>query len=1513
MKLKEIHRTATFAWSPSQSVPLLATGGVAGALDESFSNDSHLEIWSPNFFDKNEFDLGHDGHPGPKASVTTSARFNRLAWGYVQPSKPLGVIAAGMETGELSLWDPSKIVESAEPTESLIYRNNTHTGPVRGLDFNSLQSNLLATGAVSGEVYIWDLKDPSKPYSPGARSSKLDEITSLAWNAQVAHILATSSSSGYTVVWDLRGKREVVALTYAGGAGTVGHVSAVGGALGAKRGMSDVCWHPDNATRLVTSSEDDTSPVIMVWDLRNARAPEKLLEGHDKGVLSLSWCKQDSDLLLSCGKDNRALCWNPNTSEIIGELPAAENWAFQVDWCPKNPDLLATAYFDGTIGIHSLQSTNADSPDARTAAAPQADGSDVFDVQGFSQTAQSKLSLKQPPKWLRRPTSCSFGYGGKLVTVSNLPGASGKNQSSVVHLSHVVTETSIVERAQALLAANTNEEVIALAEKKSAEGHADAESWKALLSLFRANSREELVTLLGFSTADIAARVQQAIADEQHKTSTDDSTKAPESDTTSNNAQRVSFVDPEPAAEHSEIGLEIEEHSATTPSAASEQSDFTKPPTESTTTEMSLFGDEVANDQDANADFFSSMGGLRSAIPDHVRVPHYSLAGDSSAAATIGSGPPSVVSEAVKSNTFRIYPSDESELDRLLTKSLVLGDFESAVSLCLAVDRYADAILLAAKGGPDLLARTQKAYFERRTTALPYLRLFQSIVTDDLEDIVQNADLREWQEIFVVVCTFAKPDEFASLAEQLGQRLEFQSSVVLAADPDDVAAAHELRKHATLAYLAARKLEKVVNIWIAEMREEEEARNSAGDDAQSRYTTHALALQGFIEKVTVFRQATGYTDDGLSQTPAPEAVAQAKTYALAALYDRYYEYADLLAGQGLIQEAVKYIDLTPADYTSSAGTEESFSVARSRLLEAAGKIAHAPVASTSKQPANQYSAPTVPAVPINSGYPRPPIPTTSSYPPAAGPYQQTGSQYQGYTQPQHQHQHQHQQLQQLQQHQQHQQQAPAPTPYAPVGGAHSYQPANTATGGYAPAGTPSQYNRALPPQYPPANQGYAPPGGQYATQVYPPGGAPPPALPPPPSNARAAPPPPPPPKRDPGGWNDAPAVIGERRASPSISSGTGKSTPAPITSPFPNAAPVIPGSPAIGGPNGGIAPPPRGGTPGAPPRPGSVINRGVPPPPPGAARATPPPPGPARPPSTGPPRGQFPPGPPGPNAPPRVLSPLGQGQRPPPSRGAPPVLRNAPGQPGQPPHQHPHPPPPQPHQFANAPPQQQPPQFRGPPPPGQGFAPPAPHPGQPGFARPTGATPPPPPPQAYGPHGGARPGFAPPGAVPPPGPGVRPPPPGGPGFDPAHPGGPGGPPPPPGGAAPPRAAPPPKAPTGPKYPPGDREHIPESSRFIYNVLSEELNRFKAMSAASQPAQKRMVDDVERRVNALFDALNCDTVSPPVFDGLNALVKAIQARDRSAASSIHVDLLTRGSATEDIGIWMSGLKQLVMRL
>ncbi|KAF8485415.1 hypothetical protein JB92DRAFT_3131473 [Gautieria morchelliformis] len=1168
MKLKEIHRTSTFAWSPSLSIPLLATGTVAGALDE-----------------------GDAGQPGPKASVTTTSRFNRLAWGYVDSARPRGVLAAGMENGELGIWDPAKILNGDDASDSLVLRNTIHTGP----------------------IYIWDLKDPSKPYSPGTRSTKLDETTAIAWNNHVPHILATSSSTGYTVVWDLRGKREMVALAYSGGAGTTGGSVHGGGAMaiGGRRGMSDVSWHPDNVGyETCHGSEDDTSPIIMSWDLRNARAPEKILTGHEKGVLSLSWCKQDADLLLSCGKDNRVLCWNPQTSEIIGELPPANNWAFQVQWCPRNPDLLATAFFDGTIGVHSIQSTN---ETAAPAPVPQQDGADLFDAPGFGQTSQSNLSLKQPPKWLRRPVSSSFGYGGRLVTVNNLPNAQGRNQSSVVHLRTVITEHTVIER----------------------------------------EFPEELITLFGFSKTGIVAEVAETI---KNVKATAVSSTGQEQDDAEGTPHEpvVSFVEPEKDAEPSREGAESPDQpqsagpmaSETTPSefSMSATSEGTKAADlESTTTEHSLFADDAVNgtpQTDAAADFFSSMGTIRGPLPGHVLVPHTNYGQDSSVAATIGSGPSSVASEVLKSNTFAIYPKETSEMDRLVTKALVLGDFESAVSLCVASDRFADAILLAVKGGVELLQKTQKAYFERQTTTLPYLRLYQSIVTNDLTDIVQNADLREWQEIFVVLCTFAKQEEFPALAEQLGQRLEFQGNLIKVSAVDDSAEKSlEFRKHATLCYLAATKLEKIVNVWVDEMREEEESlqRNTEElpDDA-SRYSTHAQALQTFIEKVTVFRSATDYVDVDLKQTPED---ADAKSYKLAALYDRYFEYTDLLASQGLVTHAVKYLEYTPADYKGSQGSEVDFDVARQRLLLAAGTTATPKVSAA--QPL--ASAPIAPAVATSYAQP--------TY--TSNPY--GGVQTQGVQQ----------------------QQAQPQTSY----GAYNPQVAPnarpTSVNPYAPpqaaAPLPSQPYQSMappPPSYPSSQNTYAPGASSY----HPPGSVqqgmvppPPPPITSGPGGMHPAPPPqampPPPQKRENGGWNDAPKVS-DRRNTPSQVNLANK--PNPLTTPFPNAPAPAPGTPSNpyfhGQQPQALPPPPRAGasTPqrlqGPPPPRGQSLSHQTQPPPLHLKAHThlpiqfPPPPG-----RVLSPQGQVRPGSGGPGQyslpPSRLLSPP-QGGPPPPPSGA---------------------------------------------------------------------------------------------------------------------------------------------------------------------------------------------------------------------------------------------------------------------
>ena len=67
--VREIPRTATFAWSPSTNAAFLATGTRAGAVDEGFSNDTQLELWDLKLDDgKQSPDLQ------PVAQIDTDSR-----------------------------------------------------------------------------------------------------------------------------------------------------------------------------------------------------------------------------------------------------------------------------------------------------------------------------------------------------------------------------------------------------------------------------------------------------------------------------------------------------------------------------------------------------------------------------------------------------------------------------------------------------------------------------------------------------------------------------------------------------------------------------------------------------------------------------------------------------------------------------------------------------------------------------------------------------------------------------------------------------------------------------------------------------------------------------------------------------------------------------------------------------------------------------------------------------------------------------------------------------------------------------------------------------------------------------------------------------------------------------------------------------------------------------------------------------------------------------------------------
>ncbi|XP_069341486.1 protein transport protein Sec31A isoform X7 [Eulemur rufifrons] len=502
MKLKEIDRTAMQAWSPAQNHPIyLATGTSAQQLDATFSTNASLEIF--------ELDLSDPSLDMKScATFSSSHRYHKLIWGpYKMDSKGdvSGVLIAGGENGNIILYDPSKII--AGDKEVVIAQNDKHTGPVRALDVNIFQTNLVASGANESEIYIWDLNNFATPMTPGAKTQPPEDISCIAWNRQVQHILASASPSGRATVWDLRKNEPIIKVS--------DHSN--------RMHCSGLAWHPDVATQMVLASEDDRLPVIQMWDLRFASSPLRVLENHARGILAIAWSMADPELLLSCGKDAKILCSNPNTGEVLYELPTNTQWCFDIQWCPRNPAVLSAASFDGRISVYSIMGGSTDGLRQKQVDKlsssfgnldPFGTGQPLPPLQIPQQTAQHSivLPLKKPPRWIRRPVGASFSFGGKLVTFENVrtqaqQGAEQQQQHHVF-ISQVVTEKEFLSRSDQLQQVVQSQGYIAYCQKKIDASQIEFEKnvWSFLKVNFEDDSRGKYLELLGYKKEDLGKK-----------------------------------------------------------------------------------------------------------------------------------------------------------------------------------------------------------------------------------------------------------------------------------------------------------------------------------------------------------------------------------------------------------------------------------------------------------------------------------------------------------------------------------------------------------------------------------------------------------------------------------------------------------------------------------------------------------------------------------------------------------------------------------------------------------------------------------------------------------------------------------------------------------------------------------------------------------------------------------------------------------------------------------------------
>ena len=210
--------------------------------------------------------------------------------------------------------------------------------------------------------------------------------------------------------------------------------------------------------------------------------------------------------------------------------------------------------------------------------------------------------------------------------------------------------------------------------------------------------------------------------------------------------------------------------------------------------------------------------------------------------------------------------SPKKNVDEIIKQALIVGNFEAAVECCFQNGNYADGLVLSSCGGADLWQKTQTRYFELETEKRPFLSIVSAVINNQLEDLVMSSDPTKWRETLAIISTYGKTDEFPSLCMSLGNRLE---------EAGDAG-------NASLCFMCALCLDKAVRYWKVQL-------DSAGGGKD------IMALHAFMEKVTTFLQAL---DPSVTLSPT--------TLGGSDVMDVFYDYAKVLADQGLLETSARY-------------------------------------------------------------------------------------------------------------------------------------------------------------------------------------------------------------------------------------------------------------------------------------------------------------------------------------------------------------------------------------------------------------------------------------------------------------------------------------------------------------------------------------------------------------------------------------------------------------------------------
>jgi protein transport protein SEC31 len=200
--------------------------------------------------------------------------------------------------------------------------------------------------------------------------------------------------------------------------------------------------------------------------------------------------------------------------------------------------------------------------------------------------------------------------------------------------------------------------------------------------------------------------------------------------------------------------------------------------------------------------------------------------------------------------------------ERLIKENLLIHNLECAIDCALTCGRTAEALIIAEQGGSELFEKTKQAVLS--TSKDLFLRTtFRKLITKDNAQLIQEIPLDKWQEA-LALCLTHSPAELERLADDLGSRLLSERS---------------LEHAAASCFILARQFEKVLHIWINRARR------------QVNRSNRLYVFQELVSKTLALRAACQHRQGSERQ-------------------DRLIlEYAELLIGEGLVDEALDMVSI----------------------------------------------------------------------------------------------------------------------------------------------------------------------------------------------------------------------------------------------------------------------------------------------------------------------------------------------------------------------------------------------------------------------------------------------------------------------------------------------------------------------------------------------------------------------------------------------------------------------------